>query len=84
MGNNGVSVLPKVVKQKPTKFFGKCVRHDGTQVVLVSKAYTEVDACKKLHAGYAIVMVLDLLSEQDMQREWDKIKPSLIQRSALV
>lgn len=80
--DNGVQ--GKVKKPKPTKYFGKCVRKDGSQVMLVAKAFSEVEACKKLHAGYTIVMVIDLLSEKDMEREWAKIKPSLIQRSALM
>jgi hypothetical protein len=73
----------RVPKIKLDKFFGKCEMPDGSVTILVAKATCAIEACKKLHKGYRISVVMDILTEAEMPREWQKIKPSLIQRSQL-
>lgn len=69
---------------KKQTFFGRCMQEDGSVVMLRVKAVSEKAASEQLHSGYAITMVIDLLREDEMPKEWAKFKPSLIQRAALV
>lgn len=70
-------------KVKLTKFFGKCEMPDGSENIIVAKAVSIDQVSKQLHKGYKITMVLDILTEVEMEREWAKIKPSNIKRPVL-
>lgn len=70
-------------KVQLTKYFGKCLMPDGSVSVLVAKATDAREACEKLHKGYRIDLVMELMTEEEMPKEWAKIKPSLIQRGWL-
>lgn len=67
-----------------TKYFGKCLLKNGQTAVIVAKAASEAEASRKLHEGYTVQVVEELVREEDMPREWAKIKPSLLQRSTLL
>lgn len=57
----------RVQKPKPKKFYGKCMRPDGSEIMLISKAYSEIAACEQLHKNYNIIMVLDLLPFEEVE-----------------
>lgn len=65
------------------KYFGRCLLKNGKEVVIVAKATSELEASQKLHAGYTVDMVLDLVLEADMPKIWATFKPSLLKRAAL-
>lgn len=59
-----LAAYPRVPRPKPIRYYGKCLRTDGTEILLVTRAFSEAEACKQLHK-YNIVMVVDLLSSED-------------------
>jgi hypothetical protein len=77
------AISRRAAKIKLLKFFGKCLMPDGSTAVIVVKTASIQEANVKLHKGYRINVVLDILTEAEMPREWAKLKPSLIQRSQL-
>lgn len=72
----------KKPKVKLTKFYGQCEMLDGSVTFIVAKAACEQDVSKQLHK-YRIAMVLDILTEDEMDKVWDRLKPSNIQRPVL-
>lgn len=57
----------RVRKPKPTKYYGKCMSSTGKEIVLVAKAYSEIEACEQLHRNYTIIMVLDLITSEEVE-----------------
>lgn len=55
----------RIPRPKPRKYYGLCMREDGTEITLVARAFSEQEACRQLHR-YNIVMVLDLLTSEDI------------------
>jgi hypothetical protein len=73
----------RAVSVDKQKFFGRCLLKNGQEATIVAKASSEAEACTKLHAGYTVQMVLELIPEADMPKVWARLKPSLLQRSVL-
>lgn len=43
------------------KLYGVCTLYDGQTVILAVRAGSDSEAARKLHAGYRIQMVMDIL-----------------------
>jgi hypothetical protein len=56
----------RVTKPKPHKYYGRVMRRDGSEITLVAKAFTEEGACRQLHDSYDIIMVIDLLTAEEV------------------
>lgn len=73
----------KKPKVKLTKFYGQCEMPDGSVTFIVAKAVDISDVSAQLHRGYKIAMLLDILTADEMDRVWARLKPSNVQRPVL-
>jgi len=73
-----VMTRPQEQVQVVQRFFGKCLTEDGEMVTLVVRATSEAEASRKLHGGYRITMVVDILTKEQIMMERMLRRPSLL------
>jgi len=74
----GAVVMTRPQEQVVQRFFGKCLTEDGEMVTLVVRATSEAEASRKLHSGYRITMVVDILTQEQVMMERMLRRPSLL------
>lgn len=62
------------------KFFAKCITEDWEEVILIARATSEAEASEKIHNGYRVMMVMDILTEDAHMMERLKLRKSLTGR----
>lgn len=61
-----------------TKWHCHCMMADGREVFIAVKAANAAYASAKVHAGYAVEYVLDILTHEQMERKKAYLKPSML------
>lgn len=60
------------------KYYATCMTDDYETVTLTARAVTEAQASEKIHRGYRVMMVMDILNENQHLQERQKLRRSLV------
>lgn len=82
-GNHHGAAGETASKAPLTRYYCHCIMEDDSEKFLVAKARNEAEASKKVHLGYKVQYVLDVLTPHQMERRKRHLQPSLLASKAI-
>ena len=67
-----------VVSKRPSKWHCLCLMESGKEVFITTRAATAAEASSKVHNGYAVEYVMEILTHEQMERRKAHLKPSIV------
>ena len=73
-----------VLHKEGMKFYCLCMMESGEEVIIAMRGWTEAEASKKVHAGYAVEFVLDVLTPFQMEFRKRHLRRSYLSNASVV
>jgi len=72
-----VSLAKEELVQVKQRYYCHCMMEDGSELYLVARTTDMVKASRKIHRGYQVEFVIDVLTEGQMEARKRHLKRSL-------